>query len=219
MHQQRGAGRLLRLTAVILILQGCGSSEESDDTATVLPGEQDYALELSGSVGDGPVIDSTLTVLAWDNQVLNSTLSDQLAGYNLQVRTKGKHYPLTIQATGGLDLVTRLPLDFTMLGAVTQPRQKVVANVNPFSTLAVAIARQMNGGLSTANLSTARDAVVTEFNLGMTSALSLDPLGTPISNGNLAEIVKSAEALAEIFRRTATTMQTASFTASIQFVI
>ncbi|MDH3420012.1 MAG: putative Ig domain-containing protein [Gammaproteobacteria bacterium] len=219
MHQQRGAGRLLRLTAVILILQGCGSSEESDDTATVLPGEQDYALELSGSVGDGPVIDSTLTVLAWDNQVLNSTLSDQLAGYNLQVRTKGKHYPLTIQATGGLDLVTRLPLDFTMLGAVTQPRQKVVANVNPFSTLAVAIARQMNGGLGTANLSTARDAVVTEFNLGMTSALSLDPLGTPISNGNLAEIVKSAEALAEIFRRTATTMQTASFTASIQFVI
>ena len=110
MVQQRGVGRLLLLTTIIFVLQGCESSEEADNTATALPGEQDFDVQLSGSVGDGPVIDSTINVLANDNLVLDSTLSDQSAQYNFQVSTKGKHYPLTIRARGGLDLVTRFVL-------------------------------------------------------------------------------------------------------------
>jgi len=55
MYQQRGAGRLLRLAAVILILQGCASSEESDDAAAVLPGEQNVNVVPTGSSIPSPV--------------------------------------------------------------------------------------------------------------------------------------------------------------------
>jgi len=222
MQQRHEARKLVILATIGILIQGCSPSDDAagrDLPATVVALEKFYDLELAGSVGDGPIVDAVLTIRSSSGEVLSNTVSDQNAGYNIQVRTQGKHYPLTIEASAGFDLVTRLPLDFKMESVATQPRSKAVVNVNPFTTIAVASARQMNGGISTATLSAAMASVTSQFNLGLTSQLSLDPLSTPIDDTNLAEIIKSSEALAEIIRRTASTIQANSFNASNQFVI
>jgi hypothetical protein len=48
---------------------------------------------------------------------------------------------------------------FDLLGAVFEPGKKSVANVNPFSTFAVELARDLPGGIDKTNLVTAEGIV------------------------------------------------------------
>lgn len=196
-------GRIVCICALALLigLAGCSSPEETTPNPAAA-GDAELDVEISGSVGDGPVVNANLVVHAKDGAVLDQTVSDQDAGYNLQLKTKGKYYPLTIDALGGTDLVTQLPPGFTLRSASTEPRKKAIVNLNPFTTLAVAMAGRMNGGLTSSNIASALDTVLNEFNLGLTSQLSLDPMTTPVDDSNLAEIVKASETLAEVLRRT-----------------
>ena len=73
--------------------------------------------------------------------------------------------------------------------------------MNPYSTLAVATAKQMSGGPTSSNIKLALDTVVAERNSGLTTLVVSGPMNTAITDANLAEIVKSSEALAETFRR------------------
>ena len=66
----------------------------------------------------------------------------------------------------------------------------------------MSIAGQTSGGLNSSNISTGISSVMRTFNAGMTSALSLDPMTVAVDDSNLAEMIKSSEAMAEIFRRT-----------------
>lgn len=200
MKQGRSAARLWAFLALASLLSACQSVEEDPNRATADEAELDVAI--TGSVGDGPIVEATLTVFAKTGEMLSSVISDETAGYNIELRTKGKYYPLVIDARGGVDLATQLPPGFTLRSASTEPRKKAVVNVNPFTTVALAAAEQMNGGLSSSDISAGLAAVLAEFNSGLTSALSLDPMTTPIDDGNLAEIVKASEVFAEILRRT-----------------
>lgn len=202
MHQGRPPARFVAVMALAFVLQGCQSEEEQTaETPAATNEETEFDADLSGSVGDGPIMDASLTVLSKTGEELGNTVSNHSAGYNIEFRTKGKHYPLSIEARGGIDLVSQLPPGFTLFSAATEPRRKSIVNVNPFTTLAVATARQMRGGQTTSNVAAALDIVLAEFNSGLTSELSLDPMRTPIDDTNLAEIVKASEALVEVFRR------------------
>jgi hypothetical protein len=142
-----------------------------------------------------------MRVLANNGTTIASLESDSNAGYNILVRTKGKFYPLTIDARSGIDLVTNLGPDFDLYGAVIEPSKKSVANLNPFSTIAVELAKNMNGGVTKANLAAAEDIVSRKLNSGLDSLAESGSMATPIDATNIAEIIKASETLGETVRR------------------
>jgi hypothetical protein len=194
-------GKILLLATASLGLHACGGGS-SDTTTAADTSEAVYDLDLSGSVGDGPVAGAQLTVRSSQGDALQNLLSSQSAGYAVLLKTKGKYYPLLVEATGGTDLVTNLSPDFTLTSAVPTPRNQAIANLNPFTTLAISTAKQMPGGLTGNDVQSALATVVAEFNSGLTTLVGPGPMSTEITDSNVAEIVKSSETLAEIFRRT-----------------
>ncbi len=199
---------LLMLTA--LVLSGC-LMDEPDPAAD---DEAIQTLEVSGSVGDGPVVNASLKAFKNDDSLLAEFESTAAANYNVEIRTKGKFYPLTIEATGGTDIVTNMEPDFILKGAVTEPGKKAIANVNPFSTFAMELAHDLPGGVDKENIRQAQDIVVNVLNCGLTTLVSSGPMGTRIDTSNIAEIVRASEALGETVRRTRDLLQTFGFASS-----
>lgn len=204
--------RAIKKSALIILvalsLDGClsGDNPESADDATI-------EIDLSGSVGDGPLVGSTLSILRSDGEPLARVESDADANYQVTVKSESKFYPFKIEVSGGIDLVTNQAPDFSLVGAVFDSNGRGVANVNPFSTFSVMLAGEMSGGLSADNLETAQAIVANELNSGLTSLVATGPITTEIDETNVSEIVKSSEALVEIMRRTRTLRETAGFPA------
>jgi len=198
------------LTIISIIVGGCLMDEEESkaDAETLI----DH--ELSGSVGDGPVIGASMRILRNDGVELMQLESDASASYNITVRTKGKYYPLGIDARNGTDIVTNTAPDFDLLGAVFEPGKKSVANVNPFSTFAVELARDLSGGVNKTNLETAQSIVSAQFNNGLTSLKSSGAMTTNVSGSNIAEMVRASEALGETVRRTRDALGASGFSTS-----
>jgi hypothetical protein len=194
------ARNALVIATMSVALAGCLSKEESE-SETSFVGETLSDHELTGSVGDGPIVGAKVRVLTKDGTELAQLESDGSAGYTVTVRTKGKHYPLTIDARNGIDLVTNLSPDFDLFGAALEPGKKSVANVNPFSTLAYELARDMSGGVSKSNLAVAESVVSASLNSGLSTLVETGPMMTAIDTSNIAEIVKASETLGELIRR------------------
>ncbi len=182
-------------------VSGCLSGGEETKTEETSPIEVLSDNELTGSVGDGPVVGAAMRVVAKDGSVLLEFESDGAAGYSVTVRTKGKNYPLTIDARDGVDLVTNIAPDFMLIGAAREPGKKTVANINPFSTFAVEIARELPGGVTKENLNIAESHVIRRLSSGLSTLAESSPMSTLIDSDNVAEIVKSSEALGEAVRR------------------
>ena len=199
--------RLLILPVMSLALSGCLMEEEvAEQPVANDPGGATGEIlrdhELSGSVGDGPIVGATVRIFASDGTELGSMNSDASAGYNITVRTKGKHYPLSIDARGGTDLVTGLVPDFVLKSVALEPGKKTVSNLNPFSTLAVELAAELPGGVTKENLAIALNRVTTRLNSGLV-ALSGEPVMIQaLDAATIAEMVKASETLGETIRRT-----------------
>ena len=181
-----------------LFVSGCFMQEAVEESNAGLESDN----ELSGSVGDGPVVGATMRVLRNDGELLAELESDFAASYNVTVKTKGKYYPLTIDAQDGTDMVTFLAPDFRMSSAVLEPSKKTVANINPFTTVALELASEMSGGRSSSNIKDALNIVVTQLNSGLDTLVSTNPMSKRIDASNIAEIVKASETLGETIRRT-----------------
>ncbi len=186
------------LAAASVILSGCLMGEPTDDPGEALGMES----ELTGSVGDGPIVNASMRVLTADGAILSEFESDASAGYTIKIRANNNDYPLIVDAWNGTDLVTGLSPDFALRGAGVKPGSRLTANVNPYSTLAVELALDLDGGLTTGNIETAQAIVTSAANGGMTTLLADGPMFTPIDEGNIAEIVRATESLSEIVRRT-----------------
>ena len=191
------------LTALSLALGGCLTDKKAEDQ------KEEVALtnHVTGSVGDGPVVGAEMRVLKNNGEVLQTFLSDASADFDIAVKTKGHNYALTIEARDGTDIVTNLAPDFTMFGYVANPGKKSTANVNPFTTFTVELARDMPGGMTSTNLSAAEQAIATALNSGLTSLVTNGASTTNIDASNAAEIVKASEALSEVVRRTRDLLQ------------
>lgn len=157
---------------------------------------------ISGSVGDGPVVGASISIISSGGTELGQLASDSDANFTVNIDAKSSDYPLTIEATGGTDLVTNQSPDFMLRGVVIRQTDRAIANANPFSTMAIETAQSMSGGLEPGNLTNAEEIVAAEFNSGLTT-LKLDgPLGTRVNSTNISEMVRAAETLSEIVRRT-----------------
>ena len=198
------------LTIISMFVSGCLMGEEESTSSA----ETMFDHELSGSVGDGPVIGANMRVLRNDGVELMQLDSDANASYNITVRTKGKYYPLGIDARNGTDIVTNTAPDFDLLSAVFEPGKKSVANVNPFSTFAVELARDLPGGVGKANLATAQGIVSSAFNNGLASLKTSGAMTTKVSGSNIAELVRASEALGETVRRTRDALGASGFSTS-----
>lgn len=198
------------LTVFSFLLSACLMSEEDAESGTEVATDN----EVSGSVGDGPIVGATMRILRNDGVELSQFESDANASYNIKIRTKGKYYPLGVDARNGIDIVTNTAPDFDLLGAVLEPGKKSVANVNPFSTFAVELARDLPGGADKTNLLTAQGIVTTELNNGLSSLATSGPMATGIDGSNIAEIVRASEALGETVRRTRDALRASGFSTS-----
>ena len=188
------------LLTIILVSQlfGCGGgggSSADNDNAPV-----SAEAFISGSVGDGPIVGATLNIYDKDGNLIQTEISDNSASYSARIKAAGNAYPLTIEVIDGIDLVTGLAPDFKLVSVVTHPSVKQV-NINPFTTLIVESARSMSGGLDDGNIATAKAAIINRLNFGLDPLLVADPIETDINDNNIANIVKSSEALGEMIRR------------------
>jgi hypothetical protein len=194
-------GAILITAVLSQALTGCLSDGEGDyDSAWV--GDIKTDVNVSGSVGDGPLVNASVTIRKKAGEELASFRSDGSASYDVALSVSERHFPLPIDVTGGTDLVTNSSPDFVLKSAVLSASNSVTANVNPFSTLAYELAKDLNGGVTRENLLAAEDIVATSMNSGLTTLVTTGPLQTPIDGTNVSEIVKASEVLAEIVRRT-----------------
>jgi len=199
---------ILITAALSVAFAGCSSSGEGDyDSAWV--GDIEKDVNVSGSVGDGPAVNAAVTIRKKNGEELASFKSDASASYDVSLSVSERHFPLLIDATGGTDLVTGIAPDFVLRSAVLSARDSVTANVNPFSTVAYELAKDLNGGVTRQNLLTAEDIVARSLNSGLTTLASSGPLQTPVDGTNVSEIVKASEVLAEIVRRTRNALNSA----------
>lgn len=213
-HKSRFIRTGFAFTILSLLLNGCLTGEDQPELEPVSGLEVAEDNELTGSVGDGPIIGASLRVLRKDGVELSKVNSGSTASFNVTVRTKGKYYPLSIEATDGTDLVTNTVPDFKLHSAVLEPGKKSIANVNPFSTFAVKLAGHLPGGANKTNLVTALEIVSSEFNYGLTSLAASRFINTKIDRNNIAEIVRASEALGETVRRTRDALDASGFATS-----
>jgi hypothetical protein len=207
------------MPGLVLALQltACGiddnNNQGASDTVTT-----SAATIITGSVGDGPITGATLNIYDRDGNLIQTEVSDSSASYSARIKAKGNAYPLTIETSGGVDLVTGRAPDFRLTSVVSHPSVKSV-NINPFTTLIVESARLMPGGVNEHNISAARLHVMRQLNFGLDPRLISDPIGTAIEDGNVAVMVKASEALGEMIRRTADGLQAAGLAANADQVV
>lgn len=197
------------LTIIFGLLSACidiSESEDSDITAT----DASSALTVTGSVGDGPIVDGVITILDANGSLVETTTSDNQASYNVELPAASS-FPLTLTVVGGTDTVTDAPPDFRMQSVVLDDSVRT-ANINPYTTLIVKTARLMPGGLNAANLATAQTSVLESLNFGLDTRLTSDLITTPVTTTNVANIIKSSEAMGEMIRRVRAAMQASGTT-------
>lgn len=201
------------IATMTLVLGGCLMQDEVDQEDAVAAAQiTETEYELSGSVGDGPIVGAAMRVMQNDGVILDEFNSDSDAGYNIRIKTKGKFYPLTVDATDGVDLVTNRAPDFTLRSAALEPSKKYVVNLNPFTTLSMQVAFNLPGGQTKSNIYAAQDITAATMNFGLVSMTASGPMTAQINGSNVAEMVKSSEALGELVRRTRDWLLTGGFT-------
>ncbi|MFK5949813.1 MAG: Calx-beta domain-containing protein [Methylococcales bacterium] len=195
---------ILNLTILGFVLSACTgtSSLTGEDTTDVNPIaiKTTDATFLSGSVGDGPIVQANIQVFDANGADVASSISGSSANYSVSIPA-GTALPLLVEATGGIDVVTGTAPDFTMQSIAAGTSINTV-NINPFTTIIVKTAKVMPGGLTDQNISIATSYVVDQLNFGFDATQIDDPIKTPINSENVASIVKSSEALGEAIRRT-----------------
>jgi hypothetical protein len=193
---QSGIVKAVLSAIVVLQFTACGGGDGGESSANL-----NSAVEIGGSVGDGPVTGATVAIYNNDGEQIDSVISDNSASFRSTVKAKGNEYPLLLESSGGFDLVTGSTPDFQMLSVMLKRSQKQV-NINPFSTLIVKIAQLLPGGVNEGNIRTAKTYVTGKLGFGLDEDLIGDPITSSITDENVANIVKASEALGEMIRRT-----------------
>jgi hypothetical protein len=190
--------------SLLLAVSGCdfdGAYEVGANGTTAPNPDAIVTARVVGSVGDGPIVNARLRVFSKSGQLLMETRSSSTADYDLNVRTAGSNYPLTIVADEGTDLVTNAPPDFSLVSVIMRPGNRETVNLTPYSTLIVKAA-QKAGGITDTSIANATEAVIHRYGFGLDTNLVADPIFTPMDDRNVHVIVKASETLGEMIRRT-----------------
>lgn len=196
--------RIVTALTLSLLISACAeeSTDENVSTETVNTGNR---ITIGGSVGDGPVIGATIILKNNRGLVLATSTSDDQANYLLTLDIQTEDFPLLVEASNGIDLVSGTIPDFTLISAIPNISSNQ-ANLNPHSTLIVKTASLMPGGLNEHSLEQARVAVLTKLNFGLDTDLVNNPMTISVDGNNVVTLTHSSEALAEMVRRISRTI-------------
>ena len=177
----------------ITVLAACtsGSEEGSSDTRS--------AFEISGSIGDGPIVDADIVVVDANGVEIATGQSNERAEYTIEIPA-GAALPVTVRVSGGTDLVTQRAADFELVSQVNATGTQTI-NVSPLTTLAVKTA-ECSGDSSTDGVDGAWNDLADQLNAGLDRSALGDPLADPIDATNIETAVLANEALGEVIRRT-----------------
>ena len=104
------------LLALGLLISACSGSSDTPSKS------DDVTADIRGSVGDGPIVNATITIRDNNGIVQETVYSDgQLATYQTNFSLQEHQYPLTLMAEGGIDLVTDMEPDFILYSVATNP--------------------------------------------------------------------------------------------------
>lgn len=195
--------RILLLVVLLAGLAGCGVDNSASPPAATTSGS---AILFSGSVGDGPITGAALRVFSARGNRLGTIYSDSRAKYQANITPVTADFPLWLETSGGIDLVTGRAPDFEMISVLLAPGQGV-ANLNPFSTLMVLMTEKMPGGVTAGNLDRAHGLLMDAIPFGLDPSAVPNPVTTAITTRNVAQIVKASEMLGEVVRRTRDNLQ------------
>lgn len=199
------SARLLLSLLAALTLAACGAdiATDSDNNSAPSsgPGNQANATMLTGSVGDGPVQQARVRVYSRTGRLLASGQSDNATNYEIAMNPRDDDYPLTVTATGGLDVVSGSQPDFTMHSYVMRPGNRHTAHINPFTTMIYETAKTMNGGMNETNAQQAKTHVLEVMNFGYESDRMPDPASAAVNKDNIAGLLRASEAMGEMIRR------------------
>ena len=159
-------------------------------------------IQISGSVGDGPITGATLRAFNRLGTQIANFGSDGQANYTTTLVESASNFPIQIRAQGGTDIVTGTAPDFELVSAIMTPTAAATNNLNPHSTMMVKSASRHNRGLDANSLASARTSVMNHMNFGLEFSMIADPMTMAISESNVAAVVKASESFGEMIRRT-----------------
>ena len=118
------------MMAATLLVVACSSGSEEGSSDDLLS-----PYDVSGSIGDGPIVGADISVIDARGNVVATGTSDGSARYSLAI-PGDTALPITVRATGGTDLVTQRGTDFELVSVINRKGEQTV-NVSPLTTLAV----------------------------------------------------------------------------------
>ena len=197
--------RSMVMVGMLIALAACGSGSGPATEFNPVPPPPPASVTLVGSVGDGPLTGSTISVSDASGEQFGTAISDAQAMYSLELSTDHL-YPLELSATAGLDAVTNAAPTITLESAVINAGQ-TISNLTPHTTMIVNAARALDAGITSGNLAAMNSIVQQKIGFGHDSNLVPDSISAATTPLNSAHIIKASEALAEMIRRTTTAIQ------------
>jgi len=186
-------------------LSGCGGGSGEGSVSQAVEGSS-VSQAVEGSVVDGPVVNAIVEIYANDGSLLHTTSSDSSAHYQAAFQADRDQYPLTVEVSGGTNLVTGREPDFDLVSVVSSPDVGSVVNVNSFTTVATEMARRMPGGLSQENVDAANSVVLEQLNFGLDRQQVSNVYHANVTENISANFIRANEALAEMLRRSHETL-------------
>jgi len=189
--------KLVAACSVLLLLSACGGGGGGGAGVGITT--------ITGSAGDGPITAGIISVTDGNGNVVVTTPAtphtDKTAHYSFTTPSSTK-LPLTVTIKAGTDTVTAVTQDFNLTGVEPNTLPvggSVTLNINPIATIIVASARA-KGGLNATNVAAATTDVLKTVGFGLPAGF--DPQSTKVDTTNIAAVIKSNEAVAELIRRT-----------------
>ena len=217
---RRGLLNLI-LTLTLVTLIGCGgggggggdgtvSTTSTDGSSSTDNSDQDATsgISIGGSVIEGAVTGTAITVFDADGDTVASGRSGDDASYRLEIPT-GTVFPIEIHASGGTDRVTGETLAVTLSSILTDD-SRTTANISTITTLITGAAKSKAGGrldqVVGSDVDAIRETVLLNFGFGIDGEdTAIDPITSPLTADNIASYTKSSEAVGEVVRRVAGT--------------
>jgi len=187
-------GRVICLSSIVLFTLACSEGGSSGSSNALVD-----AFNVSGSVGDGPIVGADIEVRDANGDVVATTQSDLQARYTIDL-PGSTALPITVVASGGTDLVTERPADFELRSVISEIGEQTL-NISPLTTLVTRGATCAND-VSDDRISSLWSTIDRELNIGLDASVLGDPMRTPIDASNIETAVLANEALGEWIRRT-----------------
>lgn len=180
----------------LLTLSGCFHLPEENNTP---------AVQVSGKIADGPVASASLSSYDANGALISQkpNASDAQGNYQIAI-PYGTAYPVILQAEGGIDQITQLPLEGRLTSIVLPPTEyQVQVNINPTTTLITHLAQQKvdhnNHGISNFIADNATQVINQAFDLS-----TADPLRTQPSEEQWSQFYRDQKRISETVRRAST---------------